>query len=148
MPSLIEHIDAICRRKGRDVLYIVFSSDAPDERYDEEIDFGLPLTCSDWRNLSIRRQIIDWLDQQQIEWQRCGHFANEGLMLSYQGQIYVDVPFDTENPTYRRLRDYLETPEGTMRFPNATFCYLQLDSAMKNAHHDEPGFWERWAENF
>jgi hypothetical protein len=25
---------------------------------------------------------------------------------------------------------------------------VKLSTAMKNAHHDEPGFWERWAENF
>jgi hypothetical protein len=28
------------------------------------------------------------------------------------------------------------------------FCYLPLDLAMKNKHHDEPGFWDRWADNF
>jgi hypothetical protein len=35
-----------------------------------------------------------------------------------------------------------------MKFEGAKFCYLPLAVAMENAHHDEPGFWDRWAENF
>jgi len=26
-------------------------------------------------------------------------------------------------------------------------CYLPLDVAMKNAEHDETGFWDKWAES-
>jgi len=35
-----------------------------------------------------------------------------------------------------------------MKIDGVVFCYLPLEMAMKNAHHDEPGFWDRWAENF
>ena len=69
-------------------------------------------------------------------------------MWSYRGSIYVDVPFDTTDSTYQLLQTYLENPDGTMRHPTVTFEYYPLEMAMKNAHHDEPGFWERWAENF
>jgi hypothetical protein len=44
--------------------------------------------------------------------------------------------------------DYLEYPDGTMRFKNVCFYALSLEIAMQNAHHDAPGFWEKWAENF
>lgn len=69
-------------------------------------------------------------------------------MLPYRGQIYVDVPYDDSLPEYRKLADFLENPDGSARLPNAIFCYLPLEKAMENAHHDEPGFWEKWAENF
>jgi hypothetical protein len=39
-------------------------------------------------------------------------------------------------------------PMGTMRYENIRSYYLPLEVAMKNAYHDEPGFWERWAEDF
>ncbi len=169
MPLQIEHIDAICRKKGRDVLFIAFSSDDlsedtqdlevtedledSEDSEDSEVsqrglDDGFSPFCSDWENSTIRKTIIEWLDQHQIEWSPCGHVASENLMMSYQGWIYVDVPFDTKDPTYQVLRDYLETPEGTMRFSNVRWYYLPLEDAMKNAHHDEPGFWDRWAEDF
>lgn len=140
MPMLIEHIDAICRKKGRDVLYLIFSREGEE---DEFFARGL-----NWENLPARKQIIDWLDENGIQWQPCGHFANENLMMSYRGQIYIDVPFALKDPVYQKLQNYLETPDGVIKFPGVKFLYLPLELAMKNAHHDEPGFWEHWAEDF
>lgn len=141
MPMLIEHLDAIARKKGRDVLFLDFPVETGDDPFDA---FDV-----DWGNIPIRQQVIAWLDQNQIDWYMCGHFANENTMGGeYQGRIYIDVPFDTNNPIYQKLSDYLETPEGEMKLPGVKFCYLPLEKAMKNAHHDEPGFWEKWAENF
>lgn len=134
MPQLIEHIDAIARKKQRDVLYIEFRPESG--------------RLGDARELPLRQQIIEWLEKQSIGWQPCGEFANESRMRSYCGQIYVDVPFTPGDPVYDRLVAYLEHPDGSMRFAEAVFCALPLDVAMRNAHHDAPGFWERWAENF
>lgn len=94
-----------------------------------------------------RKQIITWLDQNQIGWCPCGHIANENFMMSYSGRIYIDVPYDVANAAYQRLRDYLKFPHGSMRFAGVKFWNLPLETAMKNAHHDEPGFWDRWAED-
>ena len=60
----------------------------------------------------------------------------------------MDVPFDDNDPVYVLVRDYLENPDGSMRFETVVLCYLPLAIAMENAHHDEPGFWEKWAEDF
>ena len=38
--------------------------------------------------------------------------------------------------------------DGSMRFSEAAFLYLPLEKAMLNAAHDEPGFWDRWAQTF
>lgn len=145
MPMLIEYIDAIARQKRRDVLYVVFRPPASDNKDDEEI---LSQADWEWETLPIRQQIIDWLGAQGIGWEPCDHFANESLMMSYRGQIYVDVPFDESLPAFKALQAFLELPDGSMRFPEVNFFYYPLDKAMENAAHDEPGFWDRWAENF
>lgn len=135
MPQLLRHIDAIARQDGRDVLFVTFCSD-------DTISFP------DWETLPIRKQIIEWLDTQKFSWEPCGEWASENSMISYRGTIYIKIPYDEKNPDYQKLRDYLENPDGSMRFDSARFCYTTLSAAMKNAHHDEPGFWKKWAENF
>lgn len=60
----------------------------------------------------------------------------------------MDVPVDESKRIYCKLRDDLEHPDGSMRHEQATFFVLPLESAMKNVHHDAPGFWEAWAEKF
>ena len=140
MPMLIEHIDAIARKKGRDVLFLDFNGEKGSDPFE--------LFSNDWKSIPIRQQVIDWLKQNKIGWSYCGHYANENMMMPYQGKIYIDVPFDLNDPVYQKLADYLETPEGEMKLAGVTFCYLPLAKAMENSHHDEPGFWERWAENF
>ena len=139
MPMLLEHIDAIARKKGRDILFLDF----PQKNGNDS------LSLEDWDRLPVRQQIIAWLDKNKIEWCICGRIADENMMGGgYQGRIYVDVPCDITNPAYQKLSDYLETSDGDMKFAGAKFCYLPLAVAMENSHHDEPGFWERWAEKF
>lgn len=70
------------------------------------------------------------------------------MMVSYRGSIYIDVPYDSSDPSYRALEAFLEYPDGSLRMPHMRFLVIGLDDAQKNAHHDEPGFWERWAERF
>ena len=139
MPMILEHIDAIARKKGRDVLFLNFTQGGSDDD---------PFPSVDWDDLPVRQQMIAWLDLNKIEWCECGHVANENIMCGYRGRIYIDVPFDTENSVFQKLSSYFETPDGVMKIDGVVFCYLPLDVAMQNAHHDEPGFWDRWAENF
>ncbi|TCF97861.1 hypothetical protein BZM26_28950 [Paraburkholderia strydomiana] len=69
-------------------------------------------------------------------------------MGSYAGEVFIDVPYDEADPMYQKVQAFLEFPDGTMRFDDVRFWIVFLEHAMKNARHDEPGFWERWAENF
>ncbi len=48
------------------------------------------------------------------------------------------------NTLYQTLEAYLENPDGTMRSVNATFGYVPLSMAMKNAHHDEETYWDEF----
>lgn len=146
MPLLIQCIDAIARQKGRDVLWVHFGEvDDAEESFciseDEDSFLG-------WENNPQRIDLIAWLDTHGIGWCPCEGFASENCMCSYQGDIYIDLPFDRADPVYQELSEHLENPDETRKIPGVTFCYLPLKSAMRNAHHDEPGFWEKWAENF
>ena len=137
MPGIIEHIDAIARKKGRAVLYLEFH----------------PQPFREWRDYQFeddatRTSVLTWLDAHGVPRTRCGPFANPRVMAPYLGQVYLDVPYDESLPEYRALRDYLEHPDGTMRHDGVRFYAMPLDHAMQNAEHDEPGFWERWAEDF
>ncbi len=141
MPQLIQHIDQIAREKQRAVLFLLFKK--PDSHPDD--DFGLSF---DYEGCAARNEIQAWLTANDIEYCNCAEFASENCMMPYQGQLYIDVPFDENDPQYRKLAGYLENPDGSMKLPGVLFCYLPLEKALKNAHHDEPGFWEKWAEDF
>lgn len=118
MPALIEHIDAIARSKQRDLLYLEFDAHAG------------------------RAQVLAWLDLHGMPWQECGPFCDGSGMQSYRGQVYIEVPYDESLPQYRELRDYLEHADGSMRQDGVRFYAMPLSMAMRNVHHDEPGFWE------
>jgi hypothetical protein len=143
MPQLIKHIDYIAREKQHDVLYLEFNP-----KLSEDDMWGDNNGRYSFERDPIRKKILDDLTQMGVSWLSCGEFANENCMMSYAGQIYLDVPFDKELPLYQQLEAYLEYPDGTMRFENVRFCILQLSTAMKNAHHDEPDFWKKWAEDW
>lgn len=137
MPGLIEHIDAIARREQRAVLYLEFH----------------PRPYAEWKDYrfeddAMRNAVLAWLDGQGVPWIPCGPFADPCVMAPYLGQVYLHVPHDESLEAYQVLRDYLEYPDGSMRHPGVRFYAMSLDHAMRNAAHDEPGFWERWAEVF
>jgi hypothetical protein len=137
MPQHIEHIDAIARKKGRAVLYLEFH----------------PTAFKEWRNYRhqddpTRAAVLAWFDAHDVPWVECGPFANPNVMAPYLGQVYIDVPYDDTLPEYRALCEHLEHADGSTRHAGARFYVMPLDYAMRNAEHDEPGFWERWAEDF
>ncbi len=153
MPLLLEHIDAIARRKQRGVLYLEFhplalAPEAGESLSAQDVWAWKTMPDSAWQALPIRQQIIDWLDAQGIGWQRCGHFAAVGMMMGYRGQLYIDLPYDKSCPAFQKLEAFLENPDGSMRYAEVFFICCSLDKAMENAAHDAPGFWERWAETF
>lgn len=137
MPRQIEHIDAIARSKQRAALYLEFHPRpaVPGHRYDYASD-------------PARDAVLAWLDAHAMPWTECGPFADPAAMAPYLGQVYVDVPYDDTLPAYQTLRDHLEYPDGAMRHDTVRFHVMPLDFAMRNAAHDEPGYWERWAADF
>lgn len=147
MPMLIEFIDKIARDKHRDVLCLSFTDIAATDVDEDEEEF-LILPTVDWENHASRAQIIAWLESNAIAWKPCGGLASTDSLMPYQGQIYIDVPFDEASSEYQRLVGFIEDAEGSVQWPGVDFYYVPLELAMKNAHHDEPGFWEHIADQF
>ncbi|HIE5944240.1 MULTISPECIES: hypothetical protein [Burkholderia] len=135
MPETLEHIDAIARRLKRDVLYLDFLKALRPHR-------------EDCRRIENRSRIVQWLDSEGISWRECGPFASETVIRSYAGEIFIDVPFDEADAQYRKVQEFLEYPDGATRFDDVRFYIVTLQLALQNAHHDEPGFWDRWADSF
>ncbi len=96
----IEHIDAIAREKGRNVAYIEFPRPATRQR--QANAWPEDNLVTKWKDLASRRKIVQWLDEQAIGYQPCAEFANECQMLSYRGQLYIDLPVDAISPVFRR----------------------------------------------
>jgi hypothetical protein len=116
MPMLIDHIDKIARKKGRGVLYLEF--------HDTRMLF---LKDLDDRTREARDTIIRWLEQSQIPFEPCAGIANPSLIEGYQGQLYIDVPFDPDDGSYRKVAQFLEDDTGNTgatRFPGVRFCFL------------------------
>ena len=55
----------------------------------------------------------------------------EGLVDSYLGDIYIDVPFDLDNSLYLQLSNYLEDEEGEMKIEGVLFFVLYLETAIE-----------------
>lgn len=146
MPMLIQHIDAIARAKGRDVVYVTFPA---CERYGASDSADGPDKFEDFGSYAPRRALIDWLDENGIGWSPCAFFADESLLIwPYNGRIYIDVPFDLLDERYQKVAAHLENPDGTPRIEGVLFWYMPLEIAMKNRRHDEPGYWEKRADTW
>ncbi|MEA2017392.1 MAG: hypothetical protein U9N59_02995, partial [Campylobacterota bacterium] len=61
---------------------------------------------------------------------------------------YIDIPMDENDKRYLTLNNHLEYENGDMKIDGIMYYNLPLRVAMKNAHHDEAGFWNKWAEDF
>lgn len=103
MPQLIRNIDEIARDKKRDVLFL---------RFGDGFDF---------ERLPIRRKIMSWLDENAIPYERCVACPSNIEVLSYFGEIYLDVPFDKRNAQYLKLLEYLEDGQGVMKHKKVGF---------------------------
>ncbi|NNH00825.1 hypothetical protein [Acinetobacter sp. ANC 5414] len=131
MPRILKYVDQIAREKGRDVLFAAFDKEIyPDYDYEK------------WTN---RTQLIDWLENNKIGYIECFNVAVENYMESYRGEIYIDVCYDENDPTYIKVQNYLENSDGSPRISGVLFYLLPLEIAMKNKHYDEPNFLAKWS---
>jgi hypothetical protein len=138
----IDHIDAIARKMGCDVLYVEFSGPAGKRSgQDQRKAFA-------WKESQERIGLIAWLGQQGIGWVPCSGIANLNSMQAYSGGLYVDLPMDEQSLKFKAFLDYIEFPDGTQRTPSLKAYTCSLADAQENSAHDAPGFWEQWASTF
>ena len=134
MPQMLEHIDKIARDKKEDVIFINFNKEI--------------FPSYDWEKYDKRQELIQWLDNNKISYFECGPMASENGWESYRGQLCIDLKIDENNAKYKLLCEHLDGPNGTFKITGVESWIFPLKIAMKNSHHDEPGFWDNWAENF
>ncbi|HCL58867.1 MAG TPA: hypothetical protein DHW80_03635 [Acinetobacter sp.] len=135
MPQHMQHIDAIAREKDRDVLFVHF------ENYEHE--------NADADSYHLRQNLIEWLKQRQINFAPCMGIEQPGVIESYSGDLYIDVPFDEAHPIYQMVSEHLEDAEGEMKIPGVLFFVLSLETALEieadreeflSLNHDEDEF--------
>jgi hypothetical protein len=141
MPELIEHIDAIARRVKRDVLFLVFVEPGTQDLSDAMTESFFQTNRG---NSNIENETRLWLTKNNIGHYACAPFASENFFMGGPVWLYIDVPFEENNVEYKLISNYLENKDGTMKIPGVRFCYTTLEKAMKNAHHDEPGYWDKF----
>lgn len=141
MLQILEHIDKIARDKKRDVLFVTF-----DQHLNESDAMNYFLY--DYEQDQVRKEFIIWLDGNNIPYQECGPIVSENGWESYRGQVYIDIPMDEQNLKYQFLNEHFENEDGSMKIESIGYSHLSYKVAMKNAHHDEPGFWDKRAEEF
>lgn len=139
---ILPHIDVLAREKNRDVFYLSFYS----------LLDTLEASKRGIEVISHRPKIIKWLDENNIAHRDCFDIADEGGFSEYRGQLYIDI-LHTENDddaNYLKFAEFLEDKNGNIKpeFGTTKFWLVTLDQANKNKHHDTPGFWENWVENF
>ena len=135
MPQLLKHIDAIAREKDRDVLFVHF------ENYEHE--------NADAESYHLRQNLMEWLKQRQINFAPCMGIEQPGVIESYSGDLYIDVPFDEAHPIYQMVSEHLEDAEEEMKIPGVLFFVLSLETALEfeadreeflRLNHDEDEF--------
>lgn len=127
MPAILETIDAIARRLGRDVIFLALRG-----------SFEHP-----GRDRPEADAATAWLDAEGIGWTECFGFLPD--MVIFEGgprAIYIDLPFEPGSTSLRRLEDRFETADRLPRYPDLVLSLLRLESAMVNADQDDPGFWD------
>lgn len=115
MPRIIKYTDQICVEKNRTILFIDFDYNAFND------SDGLR------EETPIIKETLNWLSDNNINYEEIGPFSNSGFLSGYYGRYYIDVPFDIDNIHYKLLEAYLENPDGSMKDPRKTFCYTTLD---------------------
>ena len=137
----LEHIDAISRKRNRDVIYIDFISPASlGEKNSKKIN---PKFLPNWEANLERIELITWLESEGIAWQPCAPFANPSVLEEkYSGQIYIDLPIEKSNIKFTRLEKFLENSDGTPRLRGVRFQFCSQEEALRNSEHDKPEYWD------
>ncbi|HTJ94031.1 MAG TPA: hypothetical protein VL424_13120 [Pararobbsia sp.] len=132
----IQAIDAIARFVGRDVLFVSFEKVIRDGH---RITLHT-LDRDEWRSLPQRRQLIDWLEANDIPWRSCRTFSQSGDDGTYRGQIYVDVKRDDSDPRLALLKRFLTHSDGSMRMPGTALCYTTYEQALSTSRDADSDF--------
>lgn len=140
MPMIIKNIDEIARQKQCDVAFLSFKDllaliqKQSKHEQNQRFVFGMV----DWINHPSRIQIIRLLRKNDIPWYPCAGLSNSGFISGgYQGQIYLDVPYDAhkpedqQHPMFKKCLSFLEDNAGQVKWEGVKFYGLTLNRAIE-----------------
>jgi len=125
MPQILEYIDHIAIEKQSTVLFLIFTPPQENLSTLERINWIY------WEKHPSRIKVTQWLNANSIKWRPCAGYSNSGQLEGYDGTIFIDTPYDNSCKEYRKLENYLENPDGTLKLPYMKFGYLPLDMAIE-----------------
>lgn len=129
MPMVLEHIDGIARRLGRDVLVAM---PPPAVHRLGDLDFLLEESeQTAWEEVDTRRKAIAFLEMEGIAWTPCFGLEVPGLIFRpYLGEIFIDVANDPTDVKYGKVCAFFEHPGGTPRHEDFRLFLVPLDLAV------------------
>ena len=102
-----------------------------------------------WKKSKPRKDASAGAEAMEVGWEKCAEITDLSfILMPYMGAIYFDLPVDEADPRYQAICSFFEHPDGKQRFKSIQLFILPLELAMTYAFTDEPGFWEKEAENF
>lgn len=122
MVVLVETIDAISRRLGRDVLLLTCTREAREARNDAK----------------------KWLAEKGFEFTDCLPFAEGYIQFEAPAsEVYIDLVYDPDSDAFCEIDKYFENTDGTPVFDGVRFAILTHELALVNKEQDDPEYWDR-----
>jgi hypothetical protein len=123
MVVLVETIDAISRRLGRDVLFLTCTREARD----------------------TRKEAKKWLTENGFAIIDCVPFASGYIQFEAPAsEVFIDLEYDPSSEAFKMIDAHFEKPDGEGGvFQGIRFALLPLENALENKEQDEPGYWDR-----
>ena len=129
MAEVLETIDGIARRLGRDVYYFVLIDDDGDFR-DIYTDVS---------------EITDWLDAKQIGWSLCAGIAEHTVWTEGgPGCIFLDIHPEHGPEAMEMVEAHFINAEGKPTIPGYVPAMLRLMKALSFAGRDDPDYWKNF----
>ena len=129
MAEVLETIDGIARRLGRDVYYLALVDGAGGFR-DIYTDVS---------------EITGWLDARQIGWSLCAGFDENTVWIEGgPGCIFLDIHPELEPEAMQLVEAYFMNAEGKPSIPGYVPVVLLFDDARKFSKRDDPDYWENF----
>ena len=124
MVWLIETIDKMSRRLGRDVIYLCFTEGVNRTTFRKNV-----------------KEAKAWLDANSIDWRMAGDFDPHCVWIEGTPScIYLDVrPRSRKMPLIRKK---FASKDSSPRVGGLLLCRLTFAEAMEHSERDDPEFWD------
>jgi len=124
MPQDLRYTETIAIEKERGVLIVCFGPR----------NHGLPIPIAKMKPelKQARDELIAFLDKNKIGYEECFPTgAQDFEVCPYDGTLYIDVEYNSEDTSYRTFIATVEKPDGTQLNPEVTCYYVSFEQVLK-----------------